>query len=234
MRHKMTSVTQMLRLPIICVVCQQPHRGRLAVCAECTLLFAPIGPACRHCAIPLPDDLFLVCGQCGKEKPDIDCVITAYRFEEPLRSLLHEFKYHEGLYLGTFLTNLMLQAMPTEYYETQCLIPVPMHPARLRQRGFNQAAELAKHLGRRLKLPYALSHCQKIINTVPQAGLNASQRKRNLLHAFQAKPLPYQHVTLIDDLLTTGSTANELARMLKNQGVTRVDLWCCARVIAPS
>lgn len=190
-----------------------------------------MGPACRHCAIPIPDDHFLVCGPCGTKKPAIDSVLTAYRFEEPLRTLLHEFKYHEGLYLGTFLTDLMLHALPTQPYETQCLIPVPMHPARLRQRGFNQAVELTKHLGRQLKLPYKLSHCQKIINTVPQAGLNADQRKKNLRHAFQAKRLPYQHVTLVDDLLTTGSTANELARTLKNQGVARVDLWCCARVV---
>ncbi len=230
MRHKIASITQMLRLPVICGLCNQYHTGKLAICKECTALLTPLGPACCYCALPLPDASFLVCGQCCRKKPYVDTVITAYRFEEPLRTLLHEFKYREGLYLSTFLTELMLHALPTDDYKTECLMPVPMHSTRLRKRGFNQAAELAKQLSRKLKLPCDLTHCRKSVNTAPQAGLNAKERKSNLRHAFQAKPKHYDHITLIDDLLTTGSTANELARLLKSQGVSRVDLWCCARV----
>ena len=230
MRHRMVSISQWFQLPSICALCNQYHRGRLAVCAECLELLTPIGPACYHCALPLPDDDFLVCGHCCKKKPYFHHVIAAYRFEEPLRTLLHEFKYHDGLYLSSFLATLILNAIPTDAAKTQCLIPVPMHPKRLRQRGFNHAAELAKQLGRALKLPYKLSQCKKIINTVPQVSLNERQRQQNLRNAFLAEPLPYQHVTLIDDLLTTGSTANELAKILKKQGVARVDVWCCARV----
>ena len=231
MRHKIASIAQMLRLPVICGLCNQYHTGQLAICTECTALLTPLGPACSHCALPLVDSTFMICGRCIRKKPYVDTVITAYRFEEPLRTLLHEFKYREGLYLSTFLTSLMLHALPAEACKTECFIPVPMHPKRLRQRGFNQAAELAKHLSRKLKIPCDLSYCRKSVNTVPQAGLNAQERRKNLLHAFEAKATPYQHITLIDDLLTTGSTANELARMLKNQGVSRVDLWCCARAV---
>ena len=229
MRHKIASIAQMLRLPAICSLCQQYHLNRLAICSECNDLLTPLGPACRYCAEPLPDPAFWVCGRCIPKRPAIDAVMTAYRFEEPLRTLLHEFKYREGLHLLTFLATLMRQALPAAY-QTDCLIPVPMHPKRLRQRGFNQAAELAKYLSRQLNLPCNLNHIQKHVNTAPQAGLSSTERKQNLRHAFQAKPTRYQHVTLIDDLLTTGSTANELARVLKQQGVARVDLWCCARV----
>lgn len=229
MRHKIASIAHMLRPPAICELCNQYHAGSLAVCMKCTALLTPIGPACRYCALPLPDANFLVCGQCCKKKPMVDNVITAYCFEEPLRTLIHEFKYREGLHLLTFLTDLMLHALP-DNYQTDCLIPVPMHPKRLRQRGFNQAAELTKHLSKQLKLPCDLFHCKKNVNTPSQAGLSAEARRKNLRHAFQFKPLHYQHITLIDDLMTTGSTANELARTLKNQGVSRVDLWCCARV----
>ncbi len=232
MRHKMASISQRLRLPAICALCNQYHRGRLAICIECHEHLTPTGSACTHCALPLPEGHFLVCGHCAKKKPYVDEAIAAYRFEEPLRTLLHEFKYHEGLYLCSFLATLILQAIPAHALKTQCLIPIPMHPKRLRQRGFNQAAELAKQLSRTLKLPYDLSHCKKIINSVPQASLDASQRRHNLRDAFQVTPLPYQQVTLIDDLLTTGSTANELAKTLKKQGVIQVDLWCCARTIA--
>lgn len=230
MRYNIASITQLLRLPAICELCNQYHTGHLAICDGCTRLLTPIGPSCGYCALPLPDAAFLVCGKCCQKKPYVDTVMTAYCFEEPLRTLLHEFKYREGLHLLSFLTTLMIHALPVEGYNSECLIPVPMHPSRLRQRGFNQAAELTKQLGRRLKMPWELSHCQKKVNTIPQAGLSAQARRKNLRHAFHVKSGSYQHITLVDDLMTTGSTANELARVLKNQGVKRVDLWCCARV----
>ena len=229
MRHKIASISQRLRLPAICVLCNQYHRERIAVCAECLQYLKPIGPACQYCALPLPDSDFLVCGHCCKQKQSIDNAIAAYHFEEPIRSLLHEFKYHEGLYLGSFFATLIIKALPATALTTECLIPVPLHPKRMQQRGFNQAAELVKHLSRALKLPYALFHCKKIINTAPQAALTKPERQKNLQAAFYAKLLPYQHVTLIDDLFTTGSTVNELACTLKQQGVKRVDVWCAAR-----
>ncbi len=232
MRYKMVSISQWLSLPSVCVLCNQYHQGTVAVCEACQMLFTPLGQVCCHCAMPLPPSDFLVCGQCSKKKPYYDSTIAALRFEEPIRTLLHEFKYQEGLYLADFFAALIAKALSKDALETQCLIPVPMHPKRLRQRGFNQAAELVKKLGKRLKLHYDLSHCKKIINTAPQASLNREQRQKNLHNAFQAEPLLYQHVTLVDDLLTTGSTANALAKLLKEQGVTRVDVWCCARVLS--
>ncbi len=156
--------------------------------------------------------------------------MAAYPFEEPLRSLLHEFKYQEGLYLGSFLATLIIKNIPAEALTTECLIPVPLHPKRIQQRGFNQAAELVKHLSKALKLPYGLSFCKKIINTIPQAELSAKARGNNLTEAFYSNPVPYQHVTIVDDLITTGSTINALAKTLKQQGVKCVDVWCCARV----
>lgn len=229
MRYKIASIAQTFRLPSICSLCNQYHTNKFAICTPCHTLLSPLGPACRHCAVPLPDAKFPVCGLCLRHKPDVDQVLTAYRFEEPLRTLLHEFKYRQGLYLSSFITQLMLDAIDVSLYKTQCLIPVPMHPLRIRQRGFNQAAELAKNLGRKLNLPFDLSGCQKVMNTEPQAGLNAMQRRKNINNTFKADRQHHQHVTLIDDLLTTGSTANELARVLKNNGVAQVDLWCCAR-----
>ena len=222
--------TQRLRVPSVCILCNQYHREQHTICAACITLFTPLGPACRHCAMPLPDDDDAICGACCLKKPDVDRVITAYRFEEPLRTLLHAFKYRDGLYLTSLLTTLMLHAA-IDTSTIQCLIPIPMHPKRLRERGFNQAAILAMRLSRILKLPYDVNQCKKIINTTPQAGLSAVMRKKNLKNAFQSHTLPYQHVTLIDDLLTTGNTANEVARTLKRQGVKEVDVWCCARAV---
>lgn len=219
----------MHRLPAICLLCNQYHRNSHAICKECHQLLIRLGPACQHCAIPLPDQSSRRCGICIQQQPWLDNVYTTYRFEEPLRTLVHEFKYRKGLYLSSYLCELILDAHPDHH--VQCIIPIPMHPKRLHQRGYNQAAILAKQLANILKRPCELTQCKKIINTPPQASLNAKQRKKNSRNTFQARALPFTHIALVDDLLTTGSTANELARMFKQQGVVQVDLWCCARVI---
>lgn len=230
MRHKMASIAHIFRLPVICDLCNQYHDGNLAICDSCSQWLTPIGYSCICCAQPLPPSTSQICGKCCRQKPLIDTVVTAYRYEEPLRTLLHEFKYQEGFHLLTWLTKLMLDAVSKNTARPQCLIPVPMHSKRLRLRGFNQAAELAKKMSQALNIPYDLSLCKKRVNTPSQASLSAIARQKNLRHAFEAKVKTYQHVALIDDLMTTGNTANEIARVLKNQGIKRVDLWCCARV----
>lgn len=231
MRQKIASITQALRLPSVCVLCSQYHREPYAVCTHCTSLIKAIGPRCQHCAMPLPDESFPVCGICIKKRPKLDRVYTAYCFEEPLRTLIHEFKYSQGFYLRSMLVQLILDALTPDALNTECLIPVPLHKKRLQERGFNQAAILAKFLSKKTKRPYQLNLCEKMIHTKPQAGLEAKERQQNLTNAFQAQSTPFKHITLIDDLLTTGSTANELAHTFKAKGVIRVDLWCCARVI---
>lgn len=229
MRQTLISITQKLRLPSICRLCQQLYKGPHAVCSSCIQFIPPLGNRCQTCAMPLPLSDFLICGHCIANPPHVDQVHVAYPYEEPLRGLLHDFKYQNGLYLRSFLCHLMLKALPST--KAQCLIPIPMHPHRLKQRGFNHAAILAKTLAHHLTIPCDFKICKKIINTVPQATLNSQERKKNLRHAFSVKPSHYQQVILVDDLLTTGATANELAITLKKQGVTKVDLWCCARTL---
>lgn len=229
----MNSITQWLRckrMPCCCTLCGYYHKGEDAVCNMCHEFLAPILFACTHCALPLPEGRFLICGQCIRKKPNFDLAIAPYTFEEPLRTLLHEFKYHRGLHLVSFLAKLIINNLPPQATNTECLIPVPLHTTRLHQRGFNQAAELAKYIGKTLNIPYELNVCEKIIQTLPQAGLTATERRQNLSNAFMATRLSYKHVTLIDDLLTTGSTANELTKILKKNGVEHVSVWCCARV----
>lgn len=232
MRQKLLSVTQSLCLPSICTLCNQFHKGKHAICGLCTEFMPALGQKCYSCAYPLPDASEAVCGRCIKKPPHFDRAVVAYQFAEPLRSLLHRFKYHNGLYLGSFLCHLIENAWESQGdAKPQCLIPVPMHPSRIKQRGFNQAAILAQLLAKKLRLPCDVFSGQKIINTPPQASLDKEQRKKNLRHAFTSKKLPYQHVAIIDDLLTTGSTANEFALTLKKAGVHHVDLWCCARTV---
>ncbi|MGV3740182.1 MAG: ComF family protein [Gammaproteobacteria bacterium] len=220
-----------LYLPVLCRICHQYHHNQHAICQACIGVLDPLGPACHSCANPLPQAKPPICGACAVHPPAIDRIFTSYRYTEPLRTLLHAFKYEAALYLTSFLADLILQALENSS-DTECLIPIPLHKQRIRARGFNQAAVLTQYLSKILNKPYSLQGCDKILPTVAQAGLNAKQRRTNLLHAFQAKNLSYQHVTLIDDLYTTGATANEVAKTLKKQaGVQRVDLWCCARAV---
>lgn len=232
MRQKLRIISQSLRLPALCVLCHQFHQSRLAVCTECIAMFTPLGFCCQQCANPLFDTSYPLCGQCIKTPPYFDSALVAHRFEEPLRGLLHQFKYNSSLYLTSFLGQLMLNAERNTMTTPDCLMPVPMHKQRLKMRGFNQAAVLARFLSRRLNIPCDMTSCVKIANTSPQADLDGEQRRKNLRNAFACPPLSYQHVILIDDLLTTGSTANELAYTLKKSGVERVDIWCCARTIS--
>jgi len=154
--------------------------------------------------------------------------LSAYYFEEPLRTLLHQFKYQGALFLRSLFVELMLDAV-MKSYQTECLIPMPIHPLRLRERGFNQAMELAKYLGKHLGVPIDSHNCSKIINTSPQVSLDVRARRKNVSNSFEIEEIKYQHVTIIDDLLTTGSSANALASQLKTAGVKHVDVWCLAR-----
>lgn len=231
MRHKLLSIAQGLRLPSICILCNQFHKSNLAVCTHCIELLPTLEPACIHCAFPLPNTDYLVCGYCIKNPPHFDASTINYRFEEPLRGIVHRFKYHNGLYLGPFLGQLILNAWEKKPSYPQCLIPVPMHNQKLKTRGFNQTIVLTRFLAKRLKIPYDPHRCKKIINTLPQAQLSGKNRTHNMNNVFTAPLLPYHHVALVDDLLTTGSTANELARLLKRSGVQRVEVWCCARTV---
>lgn len=231
MRNKFISITQSLRLPSICVLCNQFHHNSLAVCDECIALIPVLGPSCTNCAYPLFNSDYPVCGYCIKNPPHFDSTTIIYRFEEPLRSLLHRFKYRNELYLGPFLGQLILNAWQQNPTKPQCLLPVPMYPKKIKARGFNQTMILTRFLAKRLAIPYDFSHCKKIKNTPSQAQLDGKERINNMREAFKVKKLPYTHVALIDDLLTTGSTANELAANLKNSGVEKVELWSCARTI---
>ena len=118
-----------------------------------------------------------------------------------------------------------MSAEPPEY-----LIPVPLHRNRYRQRGFNQAIEIAQSLSRELAIPLNLNACVRLRDTPHQIDLSAKQRRKNMKHAFAARGLStIRHVAIVDDVMTTGATASELAIALKNAGVDRVDVWVCAR-----
>ncbi len=226
---KAGSISHSWRLKTPCSLCSQYHKAEAPVCSYCESLFIPLGPACQQCATPLPDAHIRYCGHCIQKPPPLDAVFTPYQFEGALRTLVHDFKYREKLHLSLFFAKQMLHTPPDFNATNTCIMPIPLHKARIQTRGFNQAAVLAINLAQHLHLPCFVKHIKKIKNMPPQAALEAKNRKQNIRNTFHIKPITYEHVILIDDLITTGSTANELAHQLKLQGTQTVSLWCLAK-----
>lgn len=223
--------------PTHCLVCHEPARCSRDLCAACANALPWNRHACLHCAIPLPSPIDApasVCGDCLRHPPPLHAARAACRYDFPLDRLLPRFKFHGDLAAGRLLAQLMHEAF-AHVDRPEALIAIPLHRARLRQRGYDQALELAKPLARALRLPLLPDRLVRDRDTAPQSRLDAVQRRRNLRRAFavDAKSELPMHVALIDDVMTTGATLHAAAHALQRAGVARVDAWVCARVPAP-
>ncbi|MBB4128425.1 ComF family protein [Xanthomonas translucens] len=216
-------------LPERCLVCSESGTPGLDLCPACRDALPWNAGACRMCALPLPVlDAEQLCGACQRKPPPLALVASACVYAAPVDGLLRRFKFHQDLAAGRLLAAL-LQARCAGLPRPQAVLPVPLHSARLRQRGYDQALELARPLARALDLPLCTG-LQRVRATAPQSELDAQARRRNLRHAFAVQaPLP-PHVALIDDVMTTGATLHAAAHALRRAGVARVDAWVVARV----
>lgn len=222
------SITQALKPGIYCFICRT--KTKQVVCVDCLQQLTQLGCRCMTCALPLIETTDTQCGQCILSPPSLDLILTAYAYTAPLRFLIHHFKYHEGYFLTPVLTELLLDALP-ENYKTDCIVPVPMHTKRLRERGFHHTLWLAKALSKKTRIPVDASCCVKIKHTINSAQLSAKARQKNTEDSYLVYSSSYRHVTLVDDLTTTGETANNIATLLKKNGVETVSLWCVAKTL---
>ena len=223
----------------ICLLCDEPSDSALALCAPCLDELPWLGAQCSVCALPLPAP-GLTCGQCLQEPPAFQRVIAPWRYDFPVDSLISRFKHHEKWPFGQLMAELLGQFLHYRFDEglprPDSLLPVPLSRRRLRQRGFNQAGMLAQWLGASLQLVVQPKLLLRTQDTPAQQGLDARARQRNLRQAFaladQAQ-VAGRHLALVDDVLTTGATAQALARLLINAGARRVDIYCLARTPSP-
>jgi len=215
-------------LPARCLLCGERGNNGRDLCVNCAQMLPWNQTACHRCAMPLPQH-GQTCGQCLRHPPPLACVHAALVYAFPLERLIPRFKFHHDLAAGRLLAGLMGDAL-TSAERPQALLPVPLHPARLRQRGYDQALELARPLARRLGIPLLPDALVRTRDTAAQSELDAASRRRNLRGAFAVKAtaLP-AHVALIDDVMTTAATLHAAARTLRRAGVARVDAWVCAR-----
>jgi ComF family protein len=217
--------------PPTCVLCgAEGHRG-LDLCPGCLADLPHNLDCCRRCALPLPAGGDGLCGECSRRPPPFSLCRTAFVYEDPVPMLVGGAKFRSRLNLARLLGQCLALAVERSGDEPPGLIvPVPLHPARLRERGYNQALEVARPVSWALNVPIDAQCCARAQATSPQAGLEKAARRRNVRGVFTVlRPPAAHHVAILDDVITTGSTAAELTRVLLRAGVERVDLWAVAR-----
>lgn len=222
-----------------CLLCDESTDGSSAICTGCEAELPWLGGHCQVCALPLPNH-GLTCGACLRKPPSFARVEAPWRYAFPIDSLItrfkHQAKWPMGRLLGELLSHHLQHAFDVGLPKPDLLLPVPLADKRQRQRGFNQAGLLSEWLSPLLQLPQQKDWLQRIIDTPAQQQLDAATRKRNLRKAFALAPdsaVSSLHVALVDDVLTTGATAESLARLLKKAGAARVDVYCLARTPKP-
>lgn len=214
-----------------CVLCAAPGDTGHAICAACARELPRNDPSCACCALPLPagSPPDSRCGHCLQQPPAFDRIRAPFLYQPPFDDLISELKYHAHL-AHTELLGGLLAAQLADAPRPDALLAVPLHRSGFRQRGFNQAHEVARVLARALQLPLLYDGLHRVRGGRHQQRSNRQQRQRNVRGAFACtgQILP-SRIAVIDDVVTTGATANEIARILKRAGVEWVEIWAIAR-----
>lgn len=202
----------------------------LTLCESCRKALPTIRHRCARCGLPLAHDA-AQCGHCQDRHLQFDSVRCLFRYAHPVSWLLQDFKFSGRLHHGRVLAELIrLNAAFFLQDAPDYLVPVPLHPVRMWNRGFNQAAQLFDPLAREHGLSIRQDLCMRQVRTPAQSGLALAQRKRNLRDAFTlGGDCQGDDIVLLDDVVTSGSTVNELARLLRKHGAARVRVWALAR-----
>lgn len=215
-------------LPRDCLLCGAQD-ATAPVCAACAADLPRLPPAlCPVCAEASPKGA--VCGQCLRSPPHFDASLSAFRYAFPVDSLVHSLKYGHRLAIADFFAQALCGVGPLP--AADLIVPLPLSPRRLAERGFNQAVEIARPLARAQGLSLLLDGCTRPRETAPQARLPWKARRDNIRHAFEcAADLTGKSIIVVDDVMTTGSTLDEFARTLKAHGAARVTNLVAVRAL---
>lgn len=224
-----------------CLLCANHQGGKFGVCNGCIQQLPWFtAPQCKVCGLVSQHG---ICGACLSAPPSIDQTQAVFTYDYPLNHLLQQFKYQEALSISRLFAHVLQQKIAQNRTSTavvnginqpniDLIIPMPMHPQRLKTRGFNQAHEIAKPMAKALQLPLNPHVCQRVKLTPPQASLPLKDRVTNIHGAFECKKnLEGLNIAIIDDVMTTGASLNELAKTLKKAGAARIECWVIARTL---
>jgi ComF family protein len=200
---------------------------RDVICADCEAALPWLRGACDMCAAPLIHGV--TCGDCLRRRPPIDASIAVFEYRYPLDRLVLRFKSSGDFALGRWLSRHLAERVRSAP-RADCIVAVPLAHARLRERGFNQSMEIARRIARRLRVPLIAAGVEKVRATHAQQGLSRRERRANLRGAFRCtRSFADLHVALVDDVVTTGATAEAVARELRRAGAARICVWALAR-----
>jgi ComF family protein len=215
-----------------CILCQKTVERSFEVCPDCFRALPHNEVCCVRCSLPLAEDInnHVLCGRCIQKSPAFDYAHSLFRYEDDVIRLIHQLKFGEKIGFARSIGEMLLTRLLKTNEKPDCLLPVSLHKSRLRQRGFNQSIEISRVLSKKLAIPIEHVAVVRQRGTAAQSGLNAKQRQKNIKDAFSVvAELNYRHILIVDDVMTTGATVNELAKVLKKNKVERVGVMCIAR-----
>jgi len=214
-----------------CFLCRGASRDTL--CEACEHDLPRLArPSCPRCALASPGGA--VCGRCLSESPRYDQTVAALAYEFPADALIHALKFRGELALAPLMSRLLLREIPSST-KVDLVVPVPLSAKRLRSRGYNQALELARPIAARLRAPLDFGLCERAREAPPQTDLQWAERAKNVRGAFRCtRALSGASVAVVDDVMTTGATLDEIAGTLKAAGAARVVNWVVARTPPPN
>lgn len=217
--------------PRTCPICQAIVTGDRYICDLCKGQLPYIKePRCKKCGKSLDSEVQEYCFDCTRKTHMFDKGVAVWRYTKEMKQSIHRFKYdNKREYMEFYVEELInYYGIWLKSLNADALIPVPLHPSKLRHRGFNQAELLAKGIGKRLQIPVETKLVERCRNTKAQNGLNDGERKNNVKKAFKIpiNVVKLKRVVLIDDIYTTGSTIDSIAEVLKAAGVEKI-YFCC-------
>ena len=226
-----------LFLPPACLLCGQllpPLFDPQGFCPECLATMPPLGSShCSCCRQPFPASSSQhLCATCLQRPPAFSTVHAACSYQERVKDAIHQLKYRNQVNLAQPLGKLLNKALKVAEvgFRPDCIIPVPLHPDRLKQRGYNQALEISRPLARKMQVPIDTTLLQRALKPPPQHGLTAAQRRRNLRNAFiVTTTTSARNILLVDDVMTTGETVRECCRVLTKNNNTEVQVAVIGR-----
>lgn len=209
-----------------CILCAATTDYDHCLCDDC-LASLPEPPklCCPQCGLTSQGE---VCGNCLKNNPSYDYTHALFSYAFPVDALLQHYKYNNALYLSQTFGQLLAQKIID--FDIDTIVPMPLHSIRLKERGFNQSLEIAKLVARQFSMHVDIVSCQRVKNTPPQASLILKERTKNMKGAFECSAdFTGKHIALIDDVMTTGASLDELAKTLKRAGAAKVSCYVLAR-----
>ena len=230
--------------PEVCQICRAGEAGPREgyVCATCRnqpdgIEFI-VPPFCRVCGLPYEGEITgaFECGNCRDERLYFHSARAAVNLGGLVQEVIHRYKYNHAAWFEPFLLDLLLRQAGPELEQARydCIVPIPLHWRRRQVRSFNQAEALGRALSRATGIPLEKRLLRRVKSTHTQTRLTRAQRAANVQNAFAWKgraPLQGQKILLLDDVMTTGATANACAKVLMRNGAGRVDVWTVARGI---